>query len=80
MIFVMGAVGLEAVGSKIINEGASFFSFVMLANVEETVELVGLALFVAALLDYLAKYCPPGTQMPQKSTPPDTSSQNQQTD
>jgi len=60
VIFVMGAVGLEAIGSKIINEGASFFVFVMLANIEETVELVGLTLFVAALLDYLAKYCPPG--------------------
>ena len=72
VIFVMGAVGLEAVGSKIINEGASFFSFVMLANVEETVELVGLSLFVAALLDYLAKYCPPGPQTPQKSAFPDT--------
>ncbi len=72
VIFVMGAVGLEAVGSKIINEGASFFVFVMLANVEETVELVGLSLFVAALLDYLAKYCPPGPQVPETKSLPDS--------
>jgi len=50
-VFVFGSIGLESVGSKVINDGlATFFQFVMLANVEETVELIGMAIYVGALL------------------------------
>lgn len=55
VMFVGGAIGFKSVGSELINETTvTFFQFVMLANVEETVELLGLMIFIRALLSYIA--------------------------
>lgn len=53
-VFLFAAIGLESLGSKLLTDGlASYFQYVMLANVEEAVELVGLSIYIAALLQII---------------------------
>ena len=53
VIFVTGAIGLEAIGGKIFTSyGAGTLFYALLTNVEEILEMVGILLFIYVLLQY----------------------------
>lgn len=53
-LFVAGAVGMEMIGGNYTQlYGRQTLGFVALATIEETLEMVGIAVFVKALLEYL---------------------------
>lgn len=57
VIYIGGALGVESLGGYITdNYGQRNFLFAMVANLEETLELVGVAYFIYALLTYIKNY------------------------
>jgi hypothetical protein len=54
-IFIGGALGLELAGSYYFSKAGEIdITFALMATVEETMEMVGVVLFVYALMDYMA--------------------------
>lgn len=61
VFFLSGTFGLEMLGGRYVEmHGNGSFAYALLANGEETLELVGLALFLHALLVSLARLQPDG--------------------
>lgn len=57
IVFVLGAVGLEVIGSNYLyNYGQDSLSYSFITTVEETFELTGILMFINAILDYLSTY------------------------
>lgn len=57
IVFVLGAVGLEVIGSNYLyNYGQDSLSYSFITTVEETFELIGILMFINAILDYLSSY------------------------
>ncbi len=57
IVFVLGAVGLEVIGSNYLyNYGQDSLSYSFITTVEETFELIGILMFINAILDYLSTY------------------------
>jgi hypothetical protein len=53
LIYVIGAVGLEAIGGKIFTSyGANTLFYSLLTTVEEVLEIIGILLFIYVLLQY----------------------------
>jgi hypothetical protein len=53
LIFVMGAVGLEAVGGRILTViGQNNLTYSLITHIEEILEMTGIVLFIYALLSY----------------------------
>ncbi|MGI9538015.1 MAG: hypothetical protein ACR2PB_13170 [Desulfocapsaceae bacterium] len=59
-VFVTGAVGMEAMGSKIFSTtgGQKTMAYILFANLEESLEMLGLIIFFYALLAYVAEHMP----------------------
>ncbi len=54
-LYVLGAVGMEMVGGKIYSaHGQEVYSYVACVHAEELLELLGVSLFVSALIEHLA--------------------------
>jgi hypothetical protein len=48
---------MESVGSKILSdEGQNNLLYAIVTNIEELLEMVGIALFIYAILEYLSHY------------------------
>ena len=59
-IFVSGAVGIEMIEANFrLIEGKHNLTYAIMATVEETFEMVGIAIFMYALLKYLQQYIEP---------------------
>jgi len=57
IVFVLGAVGLEVIGSNYMyNYGQDSLSYSFITTVEETLEMTGILMFINTLLDYLSTY------------------------
>lgn len=59
MLFVIGAIGMEMVGGKIFvmqGENQKSLIYAMVATIEETLEMMGTAVFIYALLRYIKNY------------------------
>jgi len=54
-IFIAGAIGMEMIGGKVGDTVGSEGIYVLIYTVEELLEMLGMALFLYALLDYLSK-------------------------
>lgn len=53
VIYVIGAAGLEAIGGEIFTDfGSNTLFYALLTNVEEVLEMIGILLFIYALLRY----------------------------
>ena len=56
-IFVLGAIGIEMIGGNFSSlAGRKNLPYAMIATVEETLEMSGIAIFMYALLEYMQKY------------------------
>lgn len=56
-IFVMGALGLEMIGGKLVTlDSSSSYLFFALTTIEESLEMVGIAIFIFALFSYRMEY------------------------
>lgn len=54
LIFVIGAIGFEMIGSKIRYDiGMNNTNYIVVYTIEETLEMVGISLFIYALLRYI---------------------------
>lgn len=54
LIFVIGAIGFEMVGSKIwYDTGKNNMNYLITYSIEETLEMIGISLFIYALLKYI---------------------------
>ena len=59
-IFVTGALGIEMIGANLhVLKGTDNWAYVMVFTIEETLEMVGIAVFMYALLEYLKQYVEP---------------------
>jgi len=59
LIFVLGAVGLEAVGGKVLTElGTNNLMYSLITHLEELLEMTGIVLFINALLLHFESYYP----------------------
>ena len=59
ILYIGGAVGMEMIGGRYADAyGTKNFPFTMLVTGEELMEMLGVLLFIRALLDYLASHCP----------------------
>jgi hypothetical protein len=58
-LFVGGALGVETLSGKWVSEFGRTFGFSLLNTVEEALELCGIAVFLFALLQYVANHCGP---------------------
>ena len=57
LIFGLGAVVLEAVGGRVLTEiGTNNLTYSLITNVEEILEMIGILLFIHALLQYYQIY------------------------
>jgi len=57
IIYVTGAVVMEAIGSKILSDqGQNNLFYAIITNIEELLEMVGIVLFIYAILEYLSHY------------------------
>lgn len=54
-IFIGGAVGLEMIAGKLLESGITVEQYAALYTLEESMEMVGMALFLYTLLDYLSE-------------------------
>lgn len=54
-IFVGGAIGIEMIGGKYIDEHGRDFTYHMIATAEESCEMLGLWLFIYSLMKYLTR-------------------------
>lgn len=76
-VFVGGAVGLEMVGGNIVDAtGSRTGVYLVASTIEETFEIIGMTLFLAALLRYLKEMFGEwtiGVTEPQASMPPASS-------
>lgn len=54
-LFVLGAIGIEMIEGQVIATRGYGFVFQMCQTVEELLEMLGVALFIYALLDYMVK-------------------------
>lgn len=53
-LYCMGVIGLEAIGGSFIaSSGQENFGYAMIANVEEVLEMVGMVVFLYALMGYM---------------------------
>jgi len=58
-IYVFGAMGFEIIGGKYVSDfGQNNFTYALITTVEETLELLGLIIFIYALLKYLGSKFP----------------------
>ena len=57
-IFVLGAVGIEMIGAKVLEINGNGAGARLLSVLEETMEMTGILLFIRALLTYLTTYSP----------------------
>lgn len=58
--FMGGAVGVEMICGKIVTlQGENSLIYALMTTVEETLEMVGIAVFIYTLTDYLKKYVKP---------------------
>lgn len=61
-LFLAGTLGLEMVGGRYVEmHGSSTFTYALIANLEETLELLGLVVFLRALMTLLDMLQLPGT-------------------
>jgi len=51
--YISGAIGLEGLGGFYVNTNEIDFTYILITTVEETLELIGIVLFISALLRYL---------------------------
>jgi hypothetical protein len=58
VVFVVGALGCEMIASALVERGVGGFWYWTEVIAEEGLEMAGLVLFVAAILDYLARTSP----------------------
>lgn len=59
-IFISGAIGLEAIGGQVLTlRGEHNLIYNLVVTVEETLEMVAIAIFIYTLLDYIKKYIKP---------------------
>lgn len=59
LLFVTGAAGLEMVGGLFASSsGQESFGFVAESTVEEFLEMLGITVFIYALMEYLRRYVP----------------------
>lgn len=57
IVYVIGAVGLEVIGSNYIyNYGQDSLTYSLITTVEETIEMTGILMFINIILDYLSTY------------------------
>lgn len=57
IVYVLGAVGLEVIGSNYIyNYGQDSLTYSFITTIEETFEMIGILMFINAILDYLSIY------------------------
>ena len=55
LIFVIGAIGFEMIGSKIKDDqGVNNLYYIITYTIEETLEMIGISLFIYALLKYIS--------------------------
>ena len=54
-VFVGGAVGVESLGANYFSANGHTFGYSVFVTIEEAAEMVGLAVFLYALLDYLGR-------------------------
>lgn len=60
MIFVCGALGIEMIGGQFVTfKGQTNLLYAMIATIEETLEMIGIAIFIYALLKYIQNYIKP---------------------
>jgi len=58
-LYIGGAIGMEMLGGRYADAyGTTNFPFTMFVTGEELMEMLGVLLFIRALLDYLASHCP----------------------
>lgn len=58
-LYVGGAIGMEMLGGRYADaHGTTNFAFTMFVTGEELMEMLGVLVFIRALLDYLASHCP----------------------
>lgn len=60
-VYVGGALGLEMVGGAVFEKGGKNTVFHVLVLVEETLEMLGVVIFIDALLRYMESHLPPLT-------------------
>jgi len=51
--YISGAIGLEGLGGFYVDTNEIDFTYILITTVEETLELIGIVLFISALLRYL---------------------------
>ena len=57
MLFVTGALGLELVGGALVERfGFDDIRYFAVATLEELLEMIGIAVFLFALMDYMARH------------------------
>jgi hypothetical protein len=62
-IFLAGAVGFEMIGGKVVQDQGFSGLYAVCSTLEETLEMVGIALFIFSILDYLEKSFDPSIRI-----------------
>ncbi len=56
LIFILGAVGFEILGDKALEANGRDITYAVLYTIEELLEMLGIAIFIYAIVDYMGEY------------------------
>ncbi len=56
LIFILGAVGFEILGGKALDANGRDITYAVLYTIEELLEMLGIVIFIYALVDYMGEY------------------------